>query len=154
MPHLANKSQQITHQALFPTGVHSRVVNLFLQFSAGTGNSDFTLSPVLGNNITLLQVNLLMMPSVLTDIGGAFIHIKTGVGDNVSENDFINNWDEIIPSIGAGKPAFVFIGTQQLMTFNMRKLYMGDNRRFGVVVENLSDTVQMRFWVTFQFTEG
>ncbi|MCB7129587.1 MAG: hypothetical protein J3T61_08635, partial [Candidatus Brocadiales bacterium] len=78
MARIVNSSQQITHATLFPASIHSRVINLFLEFSAGLSNDDFVVMPPQGNNIRLLNIKLACFPQTIDAFGAAFIAITTG----------------------------------------------------------------------------
>lgn len=154
MVEVVNRNQQVVTTALQPRALYSRTVNLYLCIDGGLGNEDIQITPVLGNNLWLLEVKLTCMPHTVVLKGQAFIYIQAGAGQNPTVDELLNAWDAVIPNYGTAKPAFQFYGKQQQFTWQMCKRYTGKALRFASIVENLSDIVRMRFWVSFTFSEG
>jgi len=154
MVQVVNKSQQVVTSGLNPRSAYQRVVNLYLYVDAGLGNDDWQVTPSLGNNLWLVEVKLTCMPNSVVNKGQAFIYIQAGSGKQAPLVDVLNEWAPVIPNYGTAKPGFQFYGLQQQFTWQMCKRYLGESRKFGCVVENLSATVAMRFWVSLTFTEG
>jgi len=151
---VVNRSQQMVTSGLNPKAVYSRVVNLYLYIAAGLGVDDFQITPPLGNNLWLSELLLTCFPHSVVNKGQAFIYIMAGSGKEPTLNEVMNNWEPVIQTYGAAKDQFQFYGLQQQFVWKMNKRYMGQSRRFGCVVENLSATVAMRFWISFTFSEG
>lgn len=154
MAEVINRSQQVVSAGFSPRVNYSRVVNLYLYIDGGLGNDDVEVTPALGNNIWLLELQLTCMPNSVVNKGQAFIYLTAGSGKNPTGEDVAEAWEPIIPNYGAARQGFQFYGLQQKFTWEMRKRFYGEARRFGCVVENLSAEVAMRFWVSFRFSEG
>lgn len=151
---VVNRNQQVVTTGISPRAVYSRVVNLYLYMAAGLGVDDFQITPPLGNNLWLMEMSLTCFPHSVVNKGQAFIYVMAGSGKEPTINEVLNNWDQVIPNYGAAKPGFQFYGLQQRFVWPMNRRYMGQARRFGCVVNQLSATVAIRFWVSFTFSEG
>lgn len=151
---VVNRNQQVITEGMAPGAYYSRVVNLYLYMAAGVGADDWEITASLGNNIWLREVTLTCFPDTILGKGQAFIYINAGSGKGASLSDVLNVWAPVVQNFGSAKPGFQFVGMQQRFTWQMNKRYMGEARRFGCVVQNLSGTEAMRFWVSFQISEG
>ena len=151
---VVNRSQQVITPGLAPKAYYSRVVNLYLYIAAGSGNDDFQVSGTLGNNLWLSELTLTCFPDTIGARGQAFIYIFAGSGKNPTLANVLNNWEPVIVNYGGAKPGFQFYGMQQRFVWHMKRNYVGEARRFGCVVQNLSNTEAMRFWVSFEVSEG
>lgn len=154
MVQVVNRNQQVVTSGINPKAVYSRVVNLYLYLAAGLGTDDFQITPPLGNNLWLSELSLTCFPHSVVNKGQAFIYIMAGGGKSPTLDEVLNIWEPVIPNYGAAKPGFQFYGLQQRFVWPMQKRYMGQARRFGCVVANLSATVAMRFWISFTVSEG
>ncbi len=154
MVHIANTSQQITHQVLFPTGIHSRWINLQLMVAAGVGNSDIEFTSPLPDTFRLLEMKLTVFPQTAGALVGLFIHLNTGTTKTPTEEDVAVRWDKIIDHGLEPTPRFIFRGTQITLRWEMNKLYTGQSRRLGCVVENFGSLVGADVWVGFRISEG
>ncbi len=154
MVHIVNSSQQITHAALAPASIHSRWINLQLLVAAGVLNKDTAFTPTLGNTFRLLEMQLTVFPSVIDAIAPLFIHLRTGSSRTPTQEDVAVNWDDIIQHAGVSTPRFLFAGQQITLKWPMNRLYTGEGRRLGCVIENISSTVGARVWVGFRISEG
>lgn len=151
---VVNRNQQVVTTGISPRAVYSRVVNLYLYMAAGLGVDDFQITPPLGNNLWLMEMSLTCFPNSVVNKGQAFVYVMAGSGKEPTLNEVLNNWDQVIPNYGAAKPGFQYYGLQQRFVWPMNRRYMGQARRFGCVVNQLSATVAIRFWVSFTFSEG
>jgi len=154
MATVINQSQQVVAAGISPRAAYSRVVNLYLCMAAGLGNDDIQVTPPLGNNLWLYELKITCMPYSVVNLGQGFIYVTAGSGKNPSGEDVAVAWDPVIPNYGPARQAFQFYGLQQQFTWKMQRKFTGEARRFGCVIENLSATVAMRVWVSFNFTEG
>ena len=154
MAKIVNTSQQITHAVLAPASVHSRWINLQMIVAAGSGNSDFAFTPTLADVFRLLEVRLTVFPQTALAISGLFIHINSGSGKNPTEENVAVAWDKVIQHAGVSTPRFVWRGMQDTISWEMNRLYAGEGRRLGCVIENFSSLVGADVWCGFRISEG
>lgn len=154
MAKVVNTNQQLTHAALSPMSVHSRVLTLSTFVAAGFGNTGFIATPVVADGVRLLSIRLLVMPGTVGALTSIIIYLSTGTGKNVSQPLIATQWEKIMQSSGGSEPAFRFSGAKQELTWNMNKLYSGSGRRFGLALLNLSAGVGADVLVSFQISEG
>ncbi len=154
MANLLTSSQALRSSILFPRGVHSRLLTLEFFASAGMGNFDFQFSDIVGNNVWILGISVWAHGDVAGSLIGAFVHITTGVGLPTDATVIAVEWENIIANKGL-KPYLSLTGFEKgWWRFDMNRLYTGNSRRFGIVVENLSSTNQFRGSCAIQISEG
>lgn len=151
---IVNRSQQIRTEGFAPRSVYSRWINLYLYIAAGLGNDDFQTTPPLGKDLWLLEMQVTFMPYSVVRLGQCFLYINAGSAEVPAVNDVLNQWDPVIQTYGAAKNQFQFYGLQQQFVFTQQKRFMGTARRFGAIVENLSNTTALRLWISFLVSEG
>ena len=154
MVHIVNSSQQITHAVLAPQGFHSRVVNLATFVAAGFGQLGFEVTSPLGDTIRLLQVRLFIMPGVVDGFADVIFHLSTGTGKIADFTTLANIWDKVITNTGTNEPAIRYKGVQRDFVWDMNRLYLGNGRRFGFGIQNISTTIGITAWASFQISEG
>jgi len=151
---VVERNQQAEVRRRYPKPAYSRVINLTLQVPAGLGESDFAVSPPVGNRIWLLGVDLFILNMDVDIVCSGFIYISTGTDKRVTEPMIADQWDPVIRNYGGPKPGFYYSGIRDQFHWNMMKFYEGSGRRFGAVAENLTDIKGWRAWVSFEISEG
>lgn len=154
MVHLANKSQRIVTGVTTPKSVYSRVFGLACKAGAGVGNSDFTYSPQLGNNVWLLFMSLWYGGGDHTGNCAGVIHLTQGAG-TPTEVVAATQWDYIVPFwAGLTKPGIMVQGREGYLSWPMKRPYKGEAMRLALVIENGS--AALPFWVNawFEVSEG
>ena len=154
MVHIVNSSQQITHAVLAPQSIHSRVIHVTTFVAAGFGNTGVVATPVVADGVRLLSLRLLILPGDLTSSVSIIIFLSTGTGKIITQALVATGWDKIMQSVGGQAPAIRYDGGQQDILWEMNVLYSGSGRRFGLALQNLSSTVGMTVWASFQISEG
>jgi len=150
---VVERNQQAEVRRRYPKPAYSRVINLTLQVPAGLGESDFAVSPPVGNRIWLLGVDLFILNMDVDIVCSGFIYISTGTDKRVTEPMIADQWDPVIRNYGGPKPGFYYSGIRDQFHWNMMKFYEGSGRRFGAVAENLTDIKGWRAWVSFEISE-
>lgn len=151
---IVGRDQQAETLRRHPKPAYSRVVQLEMIVPIGVGSSVFKITPPLGERLWLLSVKLVTMSHDVDVVIGGFIYITTGTSKEPTEKVVAEKWDLIIPSTGGMKPGFTYKGIRDTFTWSMMRFYEGKPRRFGVVIENLSDLNQWWAWVSFEISEG
>lgn len=154
LPFLVTMPQPITTGVQFPKSVYSRVVNLELHIPAGIGNGDFAFTPALGNNIWLLRVDVWFLRNDTGGQIGGFVYIGAGSAVPAHGGVIAMRWDLIVPNYSGAKPGLWWQGVDGHVGWDMRKLYTGEARRFGVSIENFSATLNWVALVSFVISEG
>ncbi len=154
MAKVINTSQQLTHAALAPQSIHSRVIHVTTFVTGGFGNTGVVATPVVADGVRLLSLRLLILPGNLTSSVAIIIFLSTGTGKIITQALVATGWDKIMQSVGGSAPAIRYDGGQQEIIWHMNVLYSGSGRRFGLALQNLSASVGATVWASFQISEG
>ncbi len=152
MVHIVNSSQQITHAALAPAGIHSRIVSCgaFLTM-VGAGNWGVT-DPV-AQDLTLLGITVWFsareeaeLQSIIFDIVTSEVEPKTLVQ--------VQSFEKLVPiNTRAGFPFHESFGRQREFHWDMNRRFVGSGRRFAVWGQT-SATAGGILEASFQISEG
>lgn len=148
------RGQQEAVRREYPKPAYSRVINLTLQIPAGLGQSDFAVSPPIGNRVWLLGVDLIILNMDVDVVCSGFIYISTGTDKRITEPLVAEQWEPVIRNYGGPKPGFYYSGIRDQFHWSMMKFYEGSGRRFGALAENLTDIKGWRAWISFEISEG
>lgn len=151
---IVGRDQQAEMRRLHPKPAYSRVINLEVLVSDGLGGEGFNYTPPLGNRLWLLSVDLWFMnPTVDVTIGG-FIYLRTGMAKPESAGEVAMKWASVIDDTTGIKPGIYWVGLNEHFHWDMMRLYEGQHRRFGVVIENFNVDQKWLCWASFQISEG
>ena len=154
MAKLVSTNQRIITGVTNPTAGYSRAFGLACKANAGIGVDDFAYSPPMGVPFRLLFMSLWYGGSDLTNQCGGTIYITFGTG--VPTHEIVaTTWEIIVPFwAGTTKPAIMVQGLEAYLYWPMNRLFTGEALRFGLAIENFSDT--RPFWVNvwFEISEG
>jgi len=132
----------------------SRIVALELSVLAGVGNTDYCYTPTLGNRTVLRGIDVWAYSGSPSAWIGGFFYLMFGTGVPVAAGDVAVRWVPIIPLHCGMKPGFAWMESETIQRhFTMDKLFVHDELRFGVVIDNGYD----KAWnctVAFEFSEG
>lgn len=154
MAKLATNNQRIITGVTHPESSYSRVFGLSCKVVAGLGNDDFAYSPPMGQNFWLRFVSIHYCGGLAADLAGGLITVSFGTGVPTTEI-VATSWEILIPFwAGTTKPAIMVQGIDQYMFFPMSRLFAREALRFGLRIDNFSDT--RPFWVDvfFEISEG
>lgn len=146
--------QQEIVAARHPRVSYSRAVCLDCTATVGIGNSDFALSPALGDRLWVLGVRLVNLPPVLDLMSGGLFYVLVGSGPAPTSSQMIAGWERVILSYGGVKPAVRLQGLWCEVYIPMRRFFEGRALRLGLVIENFSDAVVMNGFAIFEISEG
>jgi len=137
-----------------PRSVYSRVFGLSCKANAGVGVESHTHSPIVGDLFWLefLGIHFCGGDDGLVAAGNIYITFGQGVP---SGEDIATRWERVVPFwAGLTKPAIMVQGISDYIWFPMRRLFEGNQLRFGMAIENGSGV--MPFWVNawFEISEG
>lgn len=153
MAKLVNKLQALQVGVQNPTSVYSRVVLVQLFVDGGVGNSDWAVTPPLGNRVRLLSVAIWLFPTAQ----GAFIKttlkIQAGSGQKFTPYIISEQWTPVMDSSMLTKAGLMIYCCELSMRFDMDKLYVGESQRFGMYSDNLGTTA-FTIIGAFQISEG
>ena len=154
MVHIANSSQQITHAALAPSSVHSRVTGFQMFVPAGVGSRSLGVTSQLGQNLRLLRIDLwISNVTVDTLIGGSIIIRKGNTKPKLAEN-IIDTWEPIMQHDKSPNVINWFGTRNDHLYWTMNKLYTGEGIRFACMLINSSVLQSWWSYMTFQISEG
>lgn len=153
MPYIKSKSQQLVKPAMNPVSTYSRQVLVQLRVPAGVGNTDYAITPPLGDTTWLLGVDLWLSAIGIGVWIGGMIHIKTGTGREPSAGLIVTRWESIMDTSMLLKGAIVWYGDIGHLHFSMKRLYRESGRRFGIVIENLKANT-INALGAFEISEG
>lgn len=154
MADLLTSGQPARRAVLNPGPVYSRVVNLELHVPAGLGASDWEVTPPLGQNIWLLGVRAWFFSSAVGVLIGGIVRITAGTGVNLTEEIVATRWEPIIENYGGAKTGLYWHSDKGSFAWQMRRLYTGQARRFGCVIENFDPEQHWVALVSFEISEG
>lgn len=146
--------QQAILAARHPRVSYSRGICLDCTATTGIGNSDFALTPSLGNKLWVLGVRLVNLPPVLDLMSGGLFYVLIGSGRQPSASEMIASWERVILSYGGVKPAVRLQGLYCEVYFPMMRFFEGRALRLGLVIENFSDAVVMNGLAILEVSEG
>lgn len=152
-PRIVNQSQQMQAGIVSPPALYSRVVGLFLELPAD-GNWYHAITPSLGLDVTLWRVTVRHCPRGPNTANYSLFEIMAG-GTKALTLAEIGVWDRVIPHIAQGGPFFSnrFGDGCNLYEETMRRLYTGEDRRFGVLGKRVGAGTDQLF-ITFEISEG
>lgn len=154
MAKLATANQRLVTGVTNPLSGYSRVFGLSCKVLAGVGVMDFAYCPPLGKNFWLKFMSIHYCGGAVADPCGGTIYISAGTGIPVAAT-IVAQWEIIVPFwAGTTKPAIMVQGVDQYLWWPMNRLYTREALRFGLCIENFSDT--RVFWVDvwFEISEG
>lgn len=154
MAKVISTSQQLTHAALAPMSIHSRVINLDVEVPAGVGFEGWALSDVVAENMRILGMDLMIMSRSLVNIIGGFIYVQVGSGLLTVGNPSQNNYEHLINNKGM-KPGLFYLGFgNQNYHWSMNRRFAGQPWRINFFVENFSAVEDWHIWASLQISEG
>lgn len=140
-------------QRIEPAPVHSRVVLVQIFVAAGVGNDDWAVTPPLGNRVTLLGIDVWILPTSQGGFIKAFIKLTAGSGDRFSGPVVALDWASIMDTTMLLKTGISVFCCDLHLGFTMNKLYVGESQRFGIYSENNSNTAYTML-CAFKVAEG
>jgi len=154
MVRLLTKKQQFAVATMSPSGFYSRPFGLSCKATAGLGNTDFAYGPSIGNTFWLRHMSIHYMGGLPADLCGGTIIVSCGVGVPTIAT-VVNDWEFLIPWwAGTTKPSMLVLGTDQFMVFPMNRLFTREALRFGLYINNGSDTRPFYVDAFFEISEG
>ncbi len=153
MAKLVSTDQRIVTGVTYPKSVYSRVLCVHCIVPAGMGESVVDVTPVVGNNVYLLGVDLWAYRRAVADWVGGFIWVRSGSEANPSVSEVVSQWQQIIDMSAVGKQAIYWNGEDQHWGFRFCRLYGEAERRFAVAVQN-GYAVAWDLFAAFTISEG
>ncbi|GAI77650.1 unnamed protein product, partial [marine sediment metagenome] len=120
----------------------------------GVGAGAYTFTHSLGNKLWLLSVDIWLMNKSLTEVIDGAFYIRTGQGEITNVETIRDKWTNVIPMYKGDIEGFTYVGPREHFHWDMMVLYQEKERRFGIVLENFSATVEFTAISTFQISEG
>jgi len=149
---LVNKSQQVVTEGFAPKTAYSRIITVHAS-CAGGGNYAYGVSPVLGQRLWLLSINV----TVQADLGGQFqrMHFSIHRGKTAAQRwQDVREWEHLIDfGTFAGFHGMVVYGQWKQFRWNVSKLFTGELNRLGVLFYNAGDSIGVCH-VFFSVAEG
>lgn len=147
------RNQQLKMAEEHPKPYYSRVIGMTITTKVPP-TEDFVVTPVLGNDIWLLNVKVWVTPKPVVAWQCTRFQIFAGGGKNVGIED-VTEWEIILPLIdNEGKPKNWQISDgQETKEFSMMRFYSGQQRRFAMKVyrdTEPADTIQ----ASLEISEG
>jgi len=154
MVEVVNRSQQVRSALMQPDQAYSRQIALELHVPGGAGSDDFCYTPVLGNTLVLYGIDMWIRCGTHPGAFGGHFYLMTGAGKPTTSAEMILNWTLIVPLMCGAKPGFRFVlCAQEQYYIKMKKKFITDEIRFGVVFENLAQ-LAWEATVLFEISEG
>lgn len=154
MAFIVNRNQQIQQKGLAPKPHYSRVVALTTHVADEIGANQIVYTPVIGKSVWLLGVDVWLMNRSLAAVLDVYFYLMTGSGVPLRSGDMQAYWETIIPKYMQDLNRLEYIGPREHFSWQMDKYYVASERRFGMVLWNLSDTTECWATVTFRISEG
>lgn len=153
MAKLVNKVQPIVQGVKNPKAVYSRQVLVQLFVEGGVGNSDWGVTPPLGNRVRLLSVDVWLQPTTQGGFIECTLKVQTGAGKKFSAYQISEQWAPVMDSSMLLKVGLMIYCCGITMRFDMDKLYTGESQRFGLFSQN-NGNVAYTVIGAFQISEG
>lgn len=136
-----------------PVERESRVIILQLLIKAGAGNSDYAITPPLGNRVRLLGVDVWFQPTSQGGFIKAYLKVTTGTGTGLSADIVGWRWPSVMDTTMIMKVGMLIFCCDLHLHFNMNKLYIGESQKFGIWSESNAN-VQYSILAAFLVAEG
>ena len=154
MANLLNQGQPLRRNVLDPVSSYSRLVGVELRIPAGIGSDDYCVTPQLGNRLVLNAIHFHGECPVLNTVVGGFVYLMFGSGIPAGSGDVADRWNHIIELHCGVKKAMRIVFVERLdLCWPMRRRFIYDEIRFGVVMENFGLTAWYAT-VLFEIMEG
>lgn len=154
MAKIVTKDQRLVTGATNPISVYSRIVSCVANPKPGN-DPDFAYTTVVGENVWLLGVKIFFMPVAPPAIAGVDFRIVTGTIRPFSAAA-IANWEDVLPLLYrgiTGQRWTHYYGVTE-MSWQLKKLYVGQSRRFGVWAQLAGAAAVDMVQVSFHVSEG
>ena len=153
MVEVVNKSWKVLEPGLKPKVEYSRVVSCAIA-DDGIPGPDYAFTTVVGQKVMLRKVTVWWDELAVVIANNTDFMILTGTGLVNLAADILG-WEDVLPLQSTGmvvQPWRLYDGRGE-MSWEMRKQYVGVNRRFGIWADRRQDP-GLNICVSFEVSEG
>lgn len=151
---VVGRNQHEEMRRLHPKPAYSRVISVSMGLPDDS-NWHYILTPVMGNRVWLLSVDVWVAPKAIDTTQATLFDISIGSGAPRTVEE-LRTWEVVLPILDENnkRTAWVASDGSEHFHWNMMRFYKGEARRFGIAGIRGTGGGDDLLKVSFEISEG